>query len=777
MAAAARTDQYLTLFRAALGQSARDSEALLREVFHATLRSLEAEIARSGTQLERDQLRICHKTLDHKAAVLCAQFPALLRKAFLNKLELSSQFGELALGELNHEQLEQMDESQVQERIEMARVLRFVQHIVRDSLSELNGFINALLGSDHVKPQRNPLRPQIYLKVLHLLMIDAAVPVQMRIMWLSHMASALGKALQGSYSFLAQKIQSYGVVPLPISRAGVSGSLEVGVLAEQPTSRQTNTNEPSDRPHALTLDRLHELLAGQLADQRYTPPDEAETQLARVWTQTNSSRAEVSHDQADDTATDFFATIPATFEALQNLNQADDIMPPMRRPTRSATGSANKLVSMRQTFRSRCENPAQILSLDVMCKMVDSLVRDTRLQEPIRKVIENLEPALFQMVMHDVRFFNNKNHPARRLLQEITQRGIAFHSVEAPGFALFIRSLHRYVNPLSRMPITSPEPFEHAIINLNKMWLEESVASSQTVEQATQVLVRAEERNILAEKMDRVLEQIPDMQRVPAAVAEFLCGPWAQVMACAELNNTEGGEDPGDYKRLVNVLLWSAQPGLARKDTAKLSKLIPKLLLKLREGLALIDYPPLKTSSFFDVLMRLHQQALRPESGESEQLTSHPKEKFLRNHQHWVAPAEAQATGFMDMPAEEAVNASAQPNTVLSSESMLDSVIPVASQINLSQAAPDIEQLELGAWVEMGVNGVWQRSQLNWISPQKSLYLFANVYGGTQSMTRSSLEKLLATNALHLLSGKSMVDGALDSVVQTAMLNSLDMKL
>jgi len=381
------------------------------------------------------------------------------------------------------------------------------------------------------------------------------------------------------------------------------------------------------------------------------------------------------------------------------------------------------------------------------------------------------------MAILDVRFFNNKNHPARRLLQDITQRGMAFHSVDAPGFALFIRSLHRYVNPLSRMPVASPEPFEHALNNLNKMWLEESVASSQAVEQAVQVLVRAEERNLLAEKMDLALEQIPDMQRVPAAVAEFLCGPWAQVMAYAELNNTENAEDPGDYKSLVNILLWSAQPGLTRQDTAKLSKLVPKLLLKLREGLALIDFPPLKTSSFFDVLMSLHQQAFRPASDASEQQTSHPKEKFLRNHQHWVAPAEAQATGFMDMPAEEAIHSPAQQQADMSYGSMLDSVIPIASQVNLSQATVDIEQLVVGAWVEMGVKGVWQRSQLNWISPQKSMYLFANVYGGTQSMTRSSLEKLLATNALHLLSEKSMVDGALDSVVQTAMLNSLDMKL
>lgn len=774
MAGAARTDQYLTLFRAALGQSARDSEALLREVFHATLRSLEAEIAHSSDQLKRDQLRMSHVTLDHKAAALCTQFPVLLRNAFLNKLEISSQFGELALGELNHEQLEQMDESQVQERIEMARVLRFVQPIVQDSLNQLNGLINALLGFDHVKPQRNPLRPQIYLKVLHLLMLDAAVPAQMRITWFNHMASALGKALQGSYVFLVQKIKSYDVVPLPISRTGESYSRDSGVLADQSTSHQANADGSSHQPNALTLDRLHELLAGHLADQRNATPDEAETQSAGVWKQ---SAIEISPDHFDDSTTDFSATIPATFEALQNLNQIVDVITPMPRPKRSVTSSANNLASMRQTLLDRCQNPAQILGLDVMCKMVDSLVQDTRLQEPIRSVIENLEPALFQMVMLDVRFFNNKDHPARRLLQVITQRGMAFHSVDAPGFALFIRSLHRYVNPLSRMPVAGPEPFEQALNNLNKMWLEESVASSQTVEQAMQVLVRAEERNLLAEKMNKALEQIPDMQRVPAAVAEFLCGPWAQVMAYAELNNTENAEDPGDYKSLVNILLWSAQPDLTRQDTAKLSKLVPKLLLKLREGLALIDYPPLKTSSFFDVLMRLHQQSLRPESGESEQQTHHPKEIFLRNHQHWVAPAEAQATGFMDMPEEEAIHSRTPQQADVSCGSMLDFVIPMAGQVNLSQATLDIEQLAVGAWVEIGVKGVWQRSQLNWISPQKSMYLFANVYGGTQSMTRSSLEKLLATNALHLLSEKSMVDGALDSVVQTAMLNSLDMKL
>lgn len=775
MTAAVRTDQYLTLFRAALGQSARDSEALLREVFHAALRSLDEAIAHPCGRLERDQLRMSHKFLDDKAAAMCAQFPVLLRQIFQNKQAGSSQFEELALGELSHDQLLHMDEIQVRERVEMARVLRLVQLTVQSSLNELNRYMSALLGFDHIKPEHNPLRPQIYLKVLQDAMVDAAVPPQIRITWVNHMSTALGKALRGSYALLAQKIKSYGVIPLSMDKTVEPNKRVMGAQTELVTRQQSDADESSNQPNMLTLDRLHELLAGQPMTDQNVAPDETETQFSGAFDLNAFGMNDISQENTDKATTDFAATVPAAFEALQNMNQVDDVITSLSQRQRPTSSMASKPESVRQKFRSRCQNSAQSLSLEVMFHMVDNLEQDARLLEPIRRVIEKLEPALFRLVKVDVRFFNDKLHPARRLLQEITQRGLAFDSADAPGFALFIRSLHRYVNPLSRMPIDSAEPFDLALRNLNSMWSEQSVASSQTVQQAVQVLGQAEERNLLAEKMVAAMEQIPDMQRVPAAVAEFLCGPWAQVMAYAELNNTEGVEDPGGYKNLVNILLWSAQPELTRQDVAKLTKRVSRLLSKLREGLALIDYPALKTSSFFDLLMKLHQQAFRPMPGESEQQTINPRENLLRNHHHWVAPAEAQASGFMDMFEEEAAQSPAQ-RTDLSSRPMLDSVIPMSSQDNPAQSTVDLEQLVVGAWVEIGVKGVWQRSQLSWISPKNSMYLFTNVYGGTQSMTRRSLEKLMVTKVFRVVSEQSMVDGALDAVVHTAMLNSLDIR-
>lgn len=766
-----RSEQYLTLFRAALGQSARDGEALLHQVFLAARRSLEQEFNRAPGQLERARLDLCIKLLDEKAPSLCAQFPAMLRQAFQDKQAVSSQFGELALGELSHSQLESMDETQVQERVELARVLHQVQRTAQQALNELNACVCALLGLDHVKPERNPLRPQIYLIILQSALLQAEVPIQVRITWVQNLATALGEALHLSYSALVQKIKSYGVVPLPTSGAPLRSS-PPDSRSQVPAPGQNEIDDGSTQASVLTLDRLRELLAARATPQQKFTADEAVTQFAGDldWKELASSGA--AHASApEEHTTDFASTVPAAFEALQNMNQSDDVIARLSQP--SLMEPAGRPESTRQKLRKSCQTSAQVISFEVMVQIIDNLVNDTRLLKSIRDVIENLEPALLRLVLVDVRFFNNKQHPARRLLQEITERGLAFGSANTHECAFFIRSLHRYVNPLSRIHIDSAEPFDLALYNLHNMWSEELVQSQQAVQQAMRALNRAEERNLLAEKICASMEQIPDMARVPAPVVEFLCGPWSQVMAAAELNNTEGAEDPGGYKGLVNFLLWSAQPELTRQDLGKLTKQVSKLLSKLREGLGLIDYPSLKTSLFFDALMKLHQQAFRPAPDAAALQSESVSANLLGNHKHWLAPEEAKVSGFMEMTETPPSKARA-PQRVQAAGPLLDSVTPANPQASAAPSALLLDNLAVGVWVEIAIKGVWQRSQLSWISPQRTMYLFSVAQGKTQSMTRSALENLIISNALRLVSDHSMVDGALDDVVHTAMLNSLD---
>jgi hypothetical protein len=126
-----------------------------------------------------------------------------------------------------------------------------------------------------------------------------------------------------------------------------------------------------------------------------------------------------------------------------------------------------------------------------------------------------------------------------------------------------------------------------------------------------------------------------------------------------------------------------------------------------------------------------------------------------------MAPEEAAASNFVEL--------SETVETVSSEEAIAPDLLIVSEPESIVDG-----DLPLGSWVEIWANGQWVRTQLTWASPHGTLYLFTGVFGTTQSMTRRSRDKLLASGKLRLISGQPVVEGALDAVAQAAMRNSVD---
>lgn len=710
-------------YQAVLGQAAAAGEPMLQRAMREVRRSLAEEVMHSTNVLLRDQLHLSRKLLESKTATLCAGFPALLRANFQKKRGVDSQFGALTLQELHHNQLGHMHPSQVQERIELTRVLQTSLLVTEADFAELSACMDALLDKTDQKPERNPLRPQVFVMALQELLVQETVPSAVRLIWVKHLSAAFGESLRVLYAAMSQSLLAQGIAP------AANGSV-ASAHGEVPPIRISQKGSKN-----LTLDRLRALLAGDMAAFSSKPDDRPDTNFA--------------------------CTVPAPLEILKELK-----MDPLRSAQKSVadvTLQETSAAVIRKKLLDNCTDGNQALRLEVVVLMIENLAQDNRLLEPVRRVIENFEPALLRLALVDARFFSDLEHPARKLLMEITQRGLAFGAVEAPEFKAFLMSLYRFVLPLAKQPIESAEPFQLALGKIQDYWQSGLPENSKTnpIETAVQALQHAEARNLLAEKMVAGMEQLPELQRVPASVAEFLCGPWAQVMAFAELKDGATSDDPGQYKELVTALLWSAQPELTRANVAKLTKLVPRLLSKLRDGLTLIDYPTVKTSAFFDVLMKVHQQAFKqPQSVELVQNRTGLSQSLLGDQAHWVAPTEVKASGFMDW-IEEPVHST-------------ETTDPKASG---TEIVSQMFEPTVGIWVELLVKGLWQRTQLTWISPQRTMYLFTSGYGQTQSMSRRSLDKMLASGHLRVLSEQSMVDTALDAVVQKAILNSLDIRL
>jgi hypothetical protein len=219
---------------------------------------------------------------------------------------------------------------------------------------------------------------------------------------------------------------------------------------------------------------------------------------------------------------------------------------------------------------------------------------------------------------------------------------------------------------------------------------------------------------------------------------------------------------------------------VAAANTAKLGKLVPELVEKLRRGLATIDYPAAPTQRFLDYVAAAYREAMRASEQPgrppalSTSMTLEELEAMFGGDEEdgpgpWLGPTEAQHSGFMQTHQCAATKPLFQPTQPGFGETR-----PYAAE--LAPAVPDAD-VRPGAWVEMLIDGGWARCQVTWASPHATLFMFADAAGKTHSMTRRLLDKMLGSDTLRMISGQPVVDGALDAVAQTALRNSLDIKL
>lgn len=785
---------YASLFQATVREAAAGGALIMGRLAAALRRDLHARESASRDFRERDVHAESLKQLYRHEAALCEAYGPALLEQFTRPPESVKAVPTIA--EVQFDQLELMDEVQVQESVNMARAQQMAMLAADASLAELNTLISTTLGLQTVRPERNPLRPEAYLSALRNTVERTPVPAGIRLDWLSFMGIALGAELRAVYGSMAAKLHaqgvvaaSYAVTPAP-STSGIGGVGKVREAAvstpysevvrygapgsperEALIAREMKASRPVADPALLTLDRLRKLLAGEL-DQQGTSHRVAAfaQQFARQFeTPGHSHGAAMTEGH-----TDFAATVPAAFEALTEMKQVDRVVQRLeqRRGGLAPQAGSQGLHMAREDIRRSASGVAQALSLEVVNLMVDNIARDPRLLEPVQNLVRELEPALMRLALVDARLFTDKHHAARLLVQEITSRSLAFANVQSPGFLAFLDEVREALAPLAAAPIEGPDLFLQALQDLQSVWQEESSKQAKAHSQAVKALERAEQRNLLAEKIAREIDSHPDAGKVPEVVLGFLCGPWAQVVAQARLAGGSGSAAADKYQALVSALLWSTHPELAPKNIAKLTKLVPLLLNTLRDGLETIQYPSTKTSVFLEALMGLHQAIFRSVQKEAvvpavkvevQQPVVYaavvPRSRPVEDGNPWVAPAEAEESNFLDLPDEQPA---ATATTIMA---------PVASPVVAGTGAGG---LPLGSWVELQAHGDWVRTQLTWASPHGTLFLFTSAAGSTQSMTRRTHDKLVAAGQLRVISAQTVVDGALDAVAQQAMKNSVD---
>ena len=755
------------VLRACVVTAVREGEQLMDQLVKFTLDELARQESETRVIAKRDLANEASRLLRQHQVGLSKAYPMVLLEMFADGASASNSKPAAASSPLDFGELSLVDDEEVQAQVELSRAQQMALHTTEEILAQLNGLVSSAQGLPRVQPERNPLRPENYIRALQRAVADTQVIAPVREAWMQHMRAYLGEQLVGVYERAVKGLREHGVEQVgwatrtasvmpayPQGGAPGSGWYAPGGGGGPARSGWTPSSSwdggagahtgyqhsggpeyaPSGQEALLTVSILRQMLAG--AEDPYQEVHSQHGSGGKVYSSAPQSMAAHRPEHY----------VPAgASDAMEDIAQLERLVGRLAnsQPAYLHSGQGGTRSHQGSVYGAAEVAP---LGAEVVARMVENITQDSRLLPPVQQAVQDLEPAIRKLIRSDTRFFTDAGHPARLLLDEITQRSLAYTHVEAPGFSRFMRLIDQAVAHLSKAEITSAAPFETVRRALQAAWEAQQKKQEARQEREKRALLLAEEREMRAERVAQEIAALPELEGAPQDMVDFVLGPWVEVVA-AEPTDANGKRtaQAASALALVSLLLWSVQPELAREQPDRLDEAAMLLPVRVRTELEHIGHPREEIDAFLARLADLHRLALAARPPDFEL----PAESMPKV---WDAPDLAE-----DLPSGgDDLRSPYQPELLAEQEALQPPVQPPKE--------PERDGFVIGAWVELTTSGKLLRTQLTWCSPHNTLFLFSAPDGSTQSMTRRMRDKLVAGGALRVMDAQRTTESALRTV-------------
>lgn len=656
------------VFQRCLQEAAKAGKPALERCIDHAVSALQVAETQSMKVVERDELGQAWRELVKYKASWCLQYATDLSQAFnaaasaAPKVKAVPTSRPAALALAGADMFSLVDDTQVEEGIESARLMQQVAPVVEQVLSELDGLMSSAQGLVNVSPEANPVRPEMYVQTLRALMAAAPVEPGIGALWVKNLAEPLGRELKRVYEQLVNMLEmaqvraaSYRVLQTPASSgkrpakagaaaagpagggsggAGDSAPAPGGYISDEPLPR--SPSQYADLSNYEIKDALFQdflFHGGSNANHGLAPSYYAtiEEELIALKATPDSAQAPLQTEERRESGDGDHSyhgtrsdprrhTLPAS-DAWEEPDTWEhgpggpsrivDVLSQLSSQVWGVYGRARERALVRTQLKKDATHVGQVLGMEVVRKLVNQVAQDPRLLVPVREAIVALEPSLLRLAMVDSRFFSEENHPGRRLMERVAQRSFKYNDERSPEFDIFFHSVTEAFNGLNALEIEDSKPFGQALNELQNLWDEQDQQERAQRSNIRQTMEFAEERQAQADQIAFDMSLRADLDNVPGVVLDFLFGPWALVMAHARLTDTARQIDPEGYGSMVTDLLWSVKREATLKRPGKLIAMIPGLLGKLHTGLASLGLDPRETTAFFSALEKLHRPVLK----------------------------------------------------------------------------------------------------------------------------------------------------------------------
>lgn len=275
--------------------------------------------------------------------------------------------------------------------------------------------------------------------------------------------------------------------------------------------------------------------------------------------------------------------------------------------------SHQQLLDFRQQNRHQV-NSADSQTIDVVSMLFDFFFDDEALPAPIKVLIGRLQIPILKVAILDKNFFNQKKHPARKLLDSISRAALGWGDSHKDQVAL-IEKIEAVVNLLINEFQEDIEVFEEAFINFEN-FLQQEEQATQVAEESLRQQERQKDQQIQQSRdaAAALIGKLTSKHKLSYEVNDFLETTWTSVLFNAHLSLGESSNHWRNLKRISTTFVWTLIPKFTEAERVKIIKTIPALLRALSKGMALVKISTAVQNRIFKILAQEHAKIVKQTS-------------------------------------------------------------------------------------------------------------------------------------------------------------------
>ncbi|WMS88657.1 DUF1631 domain-containing protein [Pleionea litopenaei] len=398
--------------------------------------------------------------------------------------------------------------------------------------------------------------------------------------------------------------------------------------------------------------------------------------------------------------------------------------------------------------------------IDIVTMLFDFILDDKNLHNDIKAMIARLQIPMLKVGLVDRTFFSDRQHPARKLLNELSRAGIGWVPMGE-------NSVDPLLNKISQIVETITTEFRDDVGLFSNLLNDFEAFKSQDNKRTSILEKRMKEAEEGKAKADNARQKVnSEIARmchgriIAEPVKHILKEAWTNVLFLELLkpNNQEGWEKA---LKVAEFLVWSVQPKGNEEAKAKLKKIMVSLIKNLRLGMNRISFNSYRSSQLLEELEECHRKILalplvthQPQSDDSVNQPS-PTETIGE-------AATEETVKELSLPISEPVQVkkdSTEQTPIEALEELQDHSDPVFETV---------EQLQGGSWLEMATvtPDEKQRCKLAAHIVSSDKYIFVNRTGmKLAELTKGRLAAGLKAGLIAILDDAALFDRALESVI------------